>query len=103
VIRTNKNGMSSQQLQLELIKAIRTEYEHNLSQQIYVTHGSWELVKNAKEELIKLINISSTKVSPEGPSNELAMMVLNVAAGLDKKLPSEIAIEFIKKEVAKIF
>ena len=103
VIRVNKNGMSARQLHQELVAAVKSEYEHNLSQQIYVTHGSWELVKNAKEELIKLINISSTKVSPEGPSNELAMMVLNVAAGLDKKLPSEIAIEFIKKEVAKIF
>lgn len=102
VVRTNKNGMSSQQLQLELIKAIKTEYEHNLSQQIYVTHGSWELVKNAKEEIIKLINISSTKVSPDSPSNELAMMILNIAAGLEKKLPSEIAIDYIKKEVTQI-
>ena len=55
VIRVNKNGMNSRQLHSELITAVKTEYEHNLSQQIYVSYGAWELVKNAKEEDI-LIN-----------------------------------------------
>jgi hypothetical protein len=73
-----------------------------LSQQIYLSAGAWELIKNAKEEIIKLINISSTKVPHENNSNELAMMILNVAANLDKKLPTDIAIEYIKKEVSFI-
>ena len=102
VLRVNKNGMSAHQLQLELIKTIKSEYEHNLSQQIYLSAGAWELIKNAKEEIIKLINISSTKVPYENNSNELAMMILNVAANLDKKLPTDIAIEYIKKEVSYI-
>ena len=103
VVRVNRNGMNAQQLHMELIKTIKTEYEHNLSQQIYVGYGSWELVKTAKEELIKLINISSSKVSHDAPSNELAMMILNIAANLDKKLPNEVALEYIKKEVSQIF
>jgi len=41
VVRVNKHGMTSQQLHQELIKAIKSEYEHNLSQQIYVSHNSW--------------------------------------------------------------
>ena len=102
VVRINKNGMNAHQLQLELIKTIKSEYEHNLSQQIYVSYGAWELIKNAKEELIKLINISATKVHQEAPSNELAMMILNIAAGLEKKLPNDVALEYLKKEVSNI-
>jgi len=102
VVRTNKNGMSAHQLQLELIRAIKAEYEHNLSQQIYVSAGAWELVKTAREELIKLINISATKVNQDAPSNDLAMMILNIAAGLDKKLPNEVALEFVKREASAI-
>ncbi|MBK7311126.1 MAG: hypothetical protein IPI93_10100 [Sphingobacteriaceae bacterium] len=102
VVRVNKNGMNAHQLQLELIRTIKSEYEHNLSQQIYVSYGSWELIKNAKEELIKLINISATKVHHEAPSNELAMMILNIAAGLEKKLPNDVALEYIKKEASSI-
>ncbi len=102
VVRVNKNGMSAHQLQLELIRAIKTEFEHNLSQQIYVSRGAWELVKTAKEELIKLINISATKVPADAPSNDLAMTILNVAAGLEKRLPNEVAIDFVKKEAAQL-
>jgi uncharacterized protein YjaZ len=103
VVRVNKNGMTAQQFHLELIKTIKSEYEHNLSQQIYMSAGAWELVKTAKEEIIKLINISSTKVPQDNSSNDLAMMVINVSSSLEKKLPNELALAYIKKEVSHIF
>lgn len=103
LVRVNKNGMNAQQFHLELIKNIKSEYEHNLSQQIYISPGAWELVKNAKEEIIKLINITSTKIAGDQSSNELAMMILNVVANLGKKLPNDIALDYIKKEVSQIF
>ena len=103
VVRVNKNGMSAQQFHLELIKTVKSEYEHNLSQQIYMSAGAWELVKNAKEEIIKLINISSTKVPHDNSSNDLAMMVINITSNLGKKLPNDIALDYIKKEVNQIF
>lgn len=103
IVRVNKNGFTAQQLHMELIKTIKTEYEHNLSQQIYVSHAAWELVKNTKEEIIKLVNISSTKLSAEASSNDLAMLILNVASNLDKKLPNDIAINAIKKEISQLF
>lgn len=102
VVRVNKHGYSSRQLHQDLIQSIKAEYEHNLSQQIFVSHNTWELVKTAKEELIKLINIAATKVPGDAPSNELAMMILNIVGGLDKKMPSEMALEYAKKEIAKI-
>ncbi len=103
VIRVNKHGFTSRQLHLELVTAIKSEYDHNISQQIFVSYGAWELVKTSKEEVIKLVNISATKVSQDSPSNDLAMMILNITANLDKKMPNEIALEFIKKEISKIF
>ncbi|MCX8080924.1 MAG: hypothetical protein N3F09_06790 [Bacteroidia bacterium] len=103
IIRVNKANYNCHQLHQELIKSIKSEYEHNLSQQIYVSKGAWELVKNAKEELIKLINLSFAKVNPDAPAQELAMIILNAVASSTKKLPNEIAIEYIKKEVAETF
>jgi len=103
IVRVNKNNFTAHQLHLELIKTIKSEYEHNLSQQIYVSYGAWELVKTTKEEIIKLINISSTKVPHDSNSNELAMMILNICANLEKKLPNDVALEYIKKEVNQIF
>ena len=59
------------------------------------------MVKNAKEEVMKLINISATKVAYDRSSNDLAMIILNITSSLDKKLPSEMAIEFVKKEITR--
>lgn len=103
VVRVNKNNMTARQLHLDLVSAIKSEYEHNLSQQIYISEGSWQFVKTAKEEIIQLINISSSKVASDANSSELAIMILNITANLDKKLPSEAAIEYIKKEIARTF
>lgn len=103
VVRVNKHGMNAHQLHQELIRAIKSEYEHNLSQQIYISHSAWELVKNAKEEIIKAINISSTKVAHDSSSNELAMIILNLVANLDKKMPNQIALDYTKKEIAQLF
>lgn len=103
VIRVNKNGMSARQLHQELVASVKSEYEHNLSQQIYLSIGAWELVKTSKEEIIQLINISSSKVAPDANSSELAIMILNICSNLGKKLPSDVAIEYIKREIAQNF
>lgn len=103
VVRVNKNGYSVHQFHLELIKTIKNEYEHNISQQIYMSHSSWELVKNSKEEITKLINMSAAKLPHDAPGSDLAMMILNITSNLGKKLPTEVAIEFIKKEVNQTF
>lgn len=102
VLRTNKVGMTSHQLHSELLKAVKSEYEHNISQQIYMSHGAWELVKTAKEETLKLINISTTKVPENAKSQELAAIILQIAASVDK-MPSQVALEFMKKEIAQYY
>ena len=68
VMRINRGSMNGSQLQLELLKAIREEYEHNISMQVYVSDGAWEMTRIAKEETLQLIKIAATKVGPEGSS-----------------------------------
>ena len=38
-----------------LIKSIETEYEHNLSQQIYLTDELWNVIKAAKNATVQMI------------------------------------------------
>lgn len=101
VMRTNKTG-SAPMLQGELLKIIRTEFEHNLSQQIYMSSKSWSAVVKAKEETIKLINVASTKLTPEANGMELAQAIISVSAQLTH-LPTKDAVDIIKQEIAKEF
>ena len=48
--RVHKNGMSARQLQQEMLNDVRREFDHNLSQQMYMSDQVWMVIKKAKEE-----------------------------------------------------
>lgn len=76
LVRTNQPGMNATNLQSALIQSIRSEFEHNLSQQLYVSTKAWEMVRNAREETIKRINTAAMKLTPEATSTDLASLIL---------------------------
>lgn len=76
LVRTNLPGMNASQLQSALIQAVRSEFEHNLSQQLYVSSKAWEMVRNAREEAIKRINTAAMKLPPDATSADLASLIL---------------------------
>ena len=76
LVRTNMPGMTAGQLQSALNQSIRSEFDHNLSQQLYVSTRAWELVRNAREETIKRINAAAIKLTPEASAADLASLIL---------------------------
>jgi hypothetical protein len=102
IMRITRPEMSAIQLQSELVKVIREEFEYNLSQQIYISATGWELVKNAKEETIRLINVASGKVAENASSGDLVRAILNHSMEIEN-LPVNAAIDDVKKEVQQLF
>lgn len=102
IMRTHKTGMSARMLQSELLKAVRAEFEHNVAQQIYMSDSAWQTVKAAKEETIKIINIASSKIKDDATGAEFGRVVLELSGQLDK-LPSDFALDHIKKEIKHLF
>ena len=102
LMRVNRQGMTCRQLQNELVSNIRAEFEHNLSQQVYMSSESWELVKSARSNLIKIINSCEQKVDPDSPSFNLSKSILEFMIEMEKS-PVTVALEFIKKEVKNYF
>ena len=76
ILREQGNTKNNFSLQTTLLSAIRQEYEHNLVMQVYVSNETWEKVKQAKEEVVRMINMCSTEVNPANPSLELAKIIL---------------------------
>ena len=99
VMRVHKPEMNVKQFQQMLVKIIRDEYDHNLSQQLYVSHEAWELVKSAKEEMVRQINISAAKQDENAPAAELSKSLLEMSID---KLATRKALNYIKTEARKI-
>jgi len=102
IMRVNRPGATCQHLQAELLQAIRSEYEHNLSQQIYISHGAWEMLKIARGRTIQLINTLAEKLPKDGPSIILSKAILESMVD-EEKTPASDAIAFIKNEISQLF
>ena len=101
LVRTNTPGMSAAQLHTALLSTIRSEFEHNLSQQIYMTQQAWEVVKNARSNTIKLINTEFEKAPPTATGLEFSRLLLEKVMEMEKE-STKTAIEYIKNEVARM-
>ena len=54
--RLANKDISKEQLQTAMMIAIQQEYEHNLTQQIYVSDKLWDIINLAKDQTIQLIS-----------------------------------------------
>ena len=63
--------MPSREFHQLLLSEIRNEYNHNVSQQVYISEEVWVLIKNAKEDLIVSINDAASEMTLESTSLDL--------------------------------
>jgi len=60
------------------------------------------LIKSSKEEVVKAINVSASKLKPNATSIELLAATLDTYNKLEKQ-PVRMAIEYIKQEARKLY
>jgi hypothetical protein len=102
-LRMNDKNKSAMQLQMEVLKTIRMEYEHNLTQQLYISSKAWEAVKSAKDQIVRMINMAASRVGPNASGVDLAKMTLKILNDSEAKSPTDIAKEYLKQEARKLF
>lgn len=85
VMRQNVTGSSAALLQLELIRGVREEFEHNISLQLYVSDDTWDKVRNAKDEVVELIKEAFLQVKPESPAIDLSREIFKLEAARGNK------------------
>ncbi|MCT4630979.1 hypothetical protein [Winogradskyella sp.] len=83
-----------------LIATIEQEFEHNLSQQIYVSDQCWSIIMAAKNATIQLVRKASMNEKTD-TANKLREVVLTEL--MDKNAPSNAALSFIKQEVSELW
>ena len=102
VMRTHKSGMDAQYFQAELLRTIRSEYEHNVSQQLYVSDSAWQLVVFAKEETIQILNLASRSATEGQSATDFSRILFELNGSMEHQ-PVDEAIKFIRKEMRKFF
>jgi len=101
LVRISTPGISASQLHSGLLSNVRSEFEHNLSQQIYMSPQAWEVVRNARSNTIKLINSEFEKIPENSSGMDFSKQLLSAVMELDRE-PTRVAIDFVKAEVARM-
>ena len=85
-----------------LLSEIREEYNHNLAQQLYVSHESWEALSAAKDEVTALIQRAAGEVPADAAAFELSKKVMEQSLHLKESLTLA-AIKRLKVEARELF
>lgn len=102
ILRLNDSNYSAKEFQQILTFHVREEYNHNLSQQIYVGDQVWQLTTQAVEDVIATINNAADGLSAEARSIDLAKKALEIQSQKEVS-PIEQALIEVKKEVKLLF
>jgi hypothetical protein len=102
LIRLNNPSYTARDFQKILLDEMRNEYNHNASQQVYMSEELWSKIKNAKEDLTMLVNEAATAMTPESTSIDLAKRIFELT--LEKKFdPIALALVDLKQEIQQTF
>lgn len=98
IIRLHEPNMLAFHIQGLLLSEIRAEYQHNITQQLYVNSETWLLIKRVKEDTISIINMACSQLSETSSAVDLSKLVFTRLASLEDS-PYDLALSVIKKEM----
>lgn len=97
LLRLNQPGLAAPQLYHDILTSIRAEYDHNVSQQLYVSPEAWNVVKKAKDDVTHVINIAMQNVGDNRSGAELGRLILELMIK-HNNVPTERALEYLRQE-----
>ena len=90
------------ELQQLLLRDIRDEYNHNLSQQVYMSQNAWDQVQTALNDVTTLINQAAGDIRADVPAIELSRRIFERIIQRDRQ-PTAEALRVVKEEIQTMF
>lgn len=100
--RVYQSGLTVKELQQLLTMTIKSEFEHNLAQQLYVSKQLWQAVKTAKDQELNMIHEIARRLDPSAPAKELHRHVHEYIMSTEEESPSAVALHVINDEAKKM-
>lgn len=102
ISRFDANNLSATQMQQQLIQTIRSEFEYNVSQQLYVSFSAWDAVKNLKEQNIYIINQVAALLPPNAGGLDLSKSIAELLAADENASLQPIVAALLQKEAKQL-
>ncbi len=103
LVRLHVPGISAGDMQKIIISDIRAEYQHNISQQIYMSDRAWAVVKKIMEDTIGIISSAANGLPENASSMDLSKSILTHLANLETENPYDVALNIVKRDIQSLF
>ncbi len=100
VVRIKPRNTSVENYENDLVNGIEQEYEHNLTQQIYVSAEAWNIIRTAKNATIQTVRQTAMNEKTDSADKLRETLLNNAMAGVS---PSQKALAFLKAEISELF
>jgi len=98
LMRLPTQDQSAASLRVGLMMAIQQEYEHNMTQQVYVSENLWQIIKLCKDDNLVVINGLYEKLSEGATAKDFANIISNYLVQTEGLTPLQKAQVAIRKE-----
>ena len=102
VVRLVKPSYTATEFKHILASAITEEFNHNVSQQVYISDQAWTMVKAAKEDALITIENCYKDMSESSKGTDLGKAILGDVIQRNTDVAAT-AIRFLKKEIDLVF
>ncbi|MDA9555291.1 hypothetical protein N9R54_03565 [Pelobium sp.] len=101
LVRLHVSGMDAREMQNLILTEIRAEYQHNISQQLYIGADAWSIIKRVKDDTINLVNQSIASLHPEASAVDLSKVIFTRLSEVEEN-PYDLALLVLKKDIQEL-
>ena len=102
LIRLHNTNVTATEMQQVILTEIRAEFQHNMTQQLYISNHSWTIIKKMMEDTIGMVNNTVNALPDDASALSLSKTILSHLDQL-KDNPYEMALAIIKRDMQQLF
>lgn len=102
LVRLHQQGIGIKELQNLIINDVKSEFQHNITQQLYIDTTSWNVVRKLKEDTIAMINNAVQGLPETSTGVDLSKKVLQHMSTISEN-PYDLTIDHLKKDIQRLF
>jgi hypothetical protein len=102
LIRLNATAFTAVELQNLVVEDIRSEYQHNITQQIYVSGRAWGVVKLVKDDTLNIVANAVKSLPADASGLDLSKTLLGYLSQLEDN-PYDVAAARLRKDLEELF
>jgi hypothetical protein len=102
LLRLNSTAYSAAELHSLIVTEVRNEFQHNVTQQLYLSPRAWQVVKRIKEDTLRLVNNTANALPANATGLDMGKAILQHLSQLEQD-PYDGSISLIRTDLEELF